>query len=130
MGKVKFHFDLVDVNEYMSLILQCLSSEEYKDAVEDKSADYREGAMWGMAFAAMYANTHATHYGALGVDEATPPQYLDIPLHYPCVHCGSCPVWLAAYEVAELSTHSEVVEACRARGCDLIGKPVPKELLK
>ncbi len=125
-----FPIDLVDAREYMSLMLECLSTKEYKDAVEDRSSEFREGAMWGMAFCSMYAQTHAQHFGArLILPDSSPEVKYDEPLHYPCNYCGSCPVWLAAYEAPGLETSGDVIEACKARKCPLVNQPVHKEVL-
>ena len=38
---------------------------------------------------------------------------------YPCDWCGSCPIWLAAFEIPELDTEDKLIRACRDRGCSL-----------
>ena len=45
---------------------------------------------------------------------------------YPCDWCGSCPIWLAAYEEGTgLDTEEKVVEACKKYyNCELVGKEV------
>lgn len=48
---------------------------------------------------------------------------------YPCQWCGSCPIWLAAYEEGTgLDTEEKVVEACKKYyNCELIGKEVMRD---
>lgn len=119
--------DLVETNEYMSLMLECLSTQEYKDAVARLSPEAREAAMWGMAFCSIYANVHATHYGAYLIkEEESPKMEDDTILTYPCNNCGSCPIWLAAYDIPELDTHEKVVQACHDKNCSLVGTYVLK----
>lgn len=45
---------------------------------------------------------------------------------YPCQWCGSCSVWLAAYEEGTgLDTEEEVIKACKKYyNCPLVGKEV------
>ena len=65
MEKVDAHIEtinLVDVKEFLSLILECISSPEYKEQIEDRSSDFIEGAMWGASFCALYANINSTYY--------------------------------------------------------------------
>ena len=45
-------------------------------------------------------------------------------LTYPCQYCGSCPVWLAAFDHPDLQTYEDVFEACDDRGCPLVGMEV------
>lgn len=54
--------DLVEVREFMSLILECLGSQEYKEATKDMSNAEKSAAMWGASFCAIYANINANHY--------------------------------------------------------------------
>ena len=120
--------DLVGTSEFLSRMLEGPHSQEYAKASEGKSADFLEGAQWGISFGAMYANAKSRHY-YLDPDNTPSRQCDDILLYYPCNYCGECPIWLAAYEIPELSTSGEVVEACRKRGCSLVGMPVPREEL-
>ena len=48
---------------------------------------------------------------------------------YPCNWCGSCPIWLAAYEEGTgLDTEEKVVEACKKYyNCELVGKEVEED---
>jgi hypothetical protein len=65
MEKVSAHtetINLVDVKEFLSLILECISSPEYKDQIADRSPEFIEGAMWGASFCALYANINSTYY--------------------------------------------------------------------
>ena len=65
MEKVSAHtetINLVDVKEFLSLILECINSPEYKDQIADRSSDFIEGAMWGASFCALYANINSTYY--------------------------------------------------------------------
>lgn len=50
-------------------------------------------------------------------------------LVYPCQWCGSCPIWLAAYEEGTgLDTEEKVVEACKKYyNCELVGKEVMRD---
>ena len=45
-------------------------------------------------------------------------------LTYPCQYCGSCPIWLAAYDHPDLQTYEDVFEACDSEGCPLVGMEV------
>ena len=45
-------------------------------------------------------------------------------LTYPCQYCGSCPVWLAAFDHPDFQTYEDVFEACDDRGCPLVGMEV------
>ena len=47
-------------------------------------------------------------------------------MKYPCQYCGSCPIWLAAYEEgADLETTEQVIEACKKYyNCPLVGQEV------
>ena len=47
-------------------------------------------------------------------------------LTYPCQYCGSCPIWLAAYEEdTGLETTEQVVAACKKYyNCPLVGQEV------
>lgn len=46
---------------------------------------------------------------------------------YPCNYCGSCPIWLAAFEIPELDTEDKLIRACRDRGCSLCEMEVGEE---
>lgn len=47
---------------------------------------------------------------------------------YPCNYCGSCPIWLAAFEPdTGLNTIEDVIEECDARGCPLVGQKVTED---
>ena len=48
---------------------------------------------------------------------------------YPCQWCGSCPVWLAAYEEGTgLDTPEQVIAACKKYyNCKLVGKEVEED---
>lgn len=106
----------VDRDEFMRQMLKCLGSEEYKKALECVEVD-PASAQWGMAFCVNYACVH------------TP--YMTIQDHrdtYPCNYCGSCPVWLAAFEHdTGLDTLEQVIIECVKRGCDLVGKKVEQD---
>lgn len=47
-------------------------------------------------------------------------------LTYPCQYCGSCPIWLAAYEEGTgLETTEQVIAACKKYyNCSLVGQEV------
>lgn len=114
--------DLVEANEYMHLMLECLGTQEYKDATKDLSPEAKQAAMWGMSFCSIYANVHATHYGAYLIEEEKEPKLEnDTILSYPCNHCGECDVWLAAYSTPVLDTYEKVVQECKRRKCQLVG---------
>ena len=51
-------------------------------------------------------------------------------MNYPCQWCGSCPVWLAAYEEGTgLDTEEKVIEACKKYyDCHLVGKKVEEPM--
>lgn len=74
----------VDRDEFVSQMLKCLGSEEYKKALECTDAN-AASAQWGMAFCSNYAMVHTPY--------VTLQDHRDI---YPCNYCGSCPLWLAA----------------------------------
>lgn len=48
---------------------------------------------------------------------------------YPCRRCGSCLIWLAAYEEGTgLDTPEQVIAACKKYyNCKLVGKEVEEE---
>ena len=48
-------------------------------------------------------------------------------LTYPCQYCGSCSIWLAAFEPSTgLDTIEKVIAAChKYHNCELVGKEVP-----
>lgn len=54
--------NLIDVNEFLSLILECMNSNEYKEMIKDRSPEFIEGAMWGASYCAIYANINSTYY--------------------------------------------------------------------
>ena len=102
----------VDRDEFVSQMLKCLSSEEYKKALECTDAN-AASAQWGMAFCANYASVH------------TPYTILESKDTYPCNWCGSCPIWLAAFEPnSGVETFEQLVIQCVKRGCNLVGKKV------
>ena len=45
---------------------------------------------------------------------------------YPCQRCGSCPIWLAAYEEGTgFDTEEKVIAACKQYyQCELVGKEI------
>lgn len=47
-------------------------------------------------------------------------------MKYPCQYCGSCPIWLAAYEEGTgLETPDQVIAACKKYyNCSLVGQEV------
>ena len=45
-------------------------------------------------------------------------------MYYPCMYCGSCPIWLAAFDHPELQNYEDVIEACDGEGCPLVGQEV------
>lgn len=46
-------------------------------------------------------------------------------MKYPCDYCGSCGIWLAAFEKGtDLETRERVIGACTKRKCPLVGKEV------
>ena len=49
--------------------------------------------------------------------------------YYPCQWCGSCPVWLAAYEEGTgLDTPEQIKAACKKYyNCELVDTPVMEE---
>ena len=50
-------------------------------------------------------------------------------MYYPCMYCGSCPVWLAAYNHPSLQTYEDIIEACDAEGCPFVGQEVKDDLV-
>lgn len=48
-------------------------------------------------------------------------------LTYPCQYCGSCPIWLAAFDHPDLKTYEDVIAACEAESCSLVDQEVIKE---
>ena len=49
-------------------------------------------------------------------------------MKYPCNYCGSCGIWLAAFEPGtDLDTKERVIGACAKRKCPLVGKEVIPE---
>ena len=123
--------DMIDSKEAMALALESINSQEFKDYIADRSQEFLMGALWGTSFSAMYINTHAQHYGAKLVDNTSPKMEDDLLLYYPCDYCGSCSIWLAAYEEGTgLETEEKVIEVCKRRGCELVGTHVPKEVMR
>lgn len=106
----------VDRDEFVKQMLKCLGSEEYKKALECSDVT-AASAQWGMAFCANYAMVH------------TP--YMTVQDHkdtYPCNYCGSCSLWLAAFEPdSTVETLEDLVIQCVRRGCDLVGKKVEED---
>lgn len=45
-----------------------------------------------------------------------------IKRYYPCDYCGSCPIWLAAFDHSDLKTYEDIIKACKAEDCQLVGK--------
>ena len=46
-------------------------------------------------------------------------------MKYPCNYCGSCGIWLAAFEKETgLETKEQVIKACMKRKCPLVEKEV------
>lgn len=122
--------DMIDSKEAMALALESINSQEFKDYTLTRSKEFVSGALWGISFGALYANTHAQHYGAKLVDNTSPKMEDDLLLYYPCNYCGSCSAWLAAYEIGALETHEELIAECKRRGCELVGTHVPKEVMR
>lgn len=107
----------VDRDQFMSNMLKCLDTEDYKKATEHMTDGEKHAAWTGMAFCAMYASTH-TPYIAIHDERKT----------YPCNWCGSCPIWLAAFELdTGLDTLEKVIVECTKRGCNLVGKKVEND---
>ena len=106
----------VNRDEFVNQMLKCLKSEEYQKALKCTDV-HAASTQWGMAFCANYATVH------------TP--YMTMPDHkntYPCNYCGSCPVWLAAYEPnTGLDTLEKVIIECARRDCHLVGKKVEND---
>ena len=50
-------------------------------------------------------------------------------LRYPCQYCGSCPIWLAAFEPdTGLDTIEKVIESCLSYyRCPLVGQEVEED---
>ena len=48
---------------------------------------------------------------------------------YPCNYCGSCSIWLSAYEPGSgIYTEEQLIEACKKYyNCPLPGLEVPKK---
>lgn len=46
-------------------------------------------------------------------------------MKYPCDWCGSCSIWLAAFEVEELDTYEKLVATCKQYECPIVGTEVP-----
>lgn len=106
----------VDRDEFVSQMIKCLGSEEYKKALECTEAN-AASAQWGMAFCANYASVH------------TP--YMEVYDHkntYPCNYCGECSLWLAAFDKdSKIETWEDLLVQCIKRGCDLVGKRVEND---
>ena len=106
----------VDRDEFVSQMLKCLSSEEYKKALENSDVS-PASAQWGMAFCANYAMVN-TPYMTLQDHRDT----------YPCNYCGSCPVWLAAFEPnQDIETWEQLIIECVRRDCRIVGKKVEND---
>lgn len=106
----------VDRDEFVSQMLKCLSSEEYKKALENSDVS-PASAQWGMAFCANYAMVN-TSYMTLQDHRDT----------YPCNYCGSCPVWLAAFEPnQDIETWEQLIIECVRRDCRIVGKKVEND---
>lgn len=106
----------VDRDKFMSQMLKCLGSEEYKKALECSDVN-AASAQWGMAFCANYAAVN-TPYMLLQDHRDT----------YPCNYCGSCPLWLAAFEPdSSVETWEQLIIECVRRGCDIVGKKVEND---
>lgn len=113
-NKVKIY---VDRDEFMRQMLKCLGSEEYKKSFGELTPAEQTAAMSGMAFCANYACVN-TPYVMLQNHKDT----------YPCNYCGSCPIWLAAFEPNQgIETWEDLIVQCVKRGCDLIGKKVEND---
>ena len=54
--------DMVEVREFMAQMLECMKSQEYKDATKDMTLAETTAAMWGIAFSSLYANLKSKHY--------------------------------------------------------------------
>ena len=49
--------------------------------------------------------------------------------YYPCDYCGECKIWLAAFDHSDLKTYEDVIEACEATACPLVGQEVKDDLV-
>lgn len=49
--------------------------------------------------------------------------------YYPCDYCDDCKIWLAAFDHPDLKTYEDVIEACVATACSLVGQEVPDGLV-
>ena len=106
----------VDRDEFVRQMLKCLSSEEYKKALENSDVS-PSSAQWGMAF--------CTNYAMVNTPYVTSQDHRDI---YPCNYCGSCPLWPAAFEPDQgLETLEQLIVECIRRGCNLVGKKVEND---
>lgn len=106
----------VDRDEFVRQMLKCLSSEEYKKALENSDVS-PASAQWGMAFCANYAMVN-TPYMTLQDHRDT----------YPCSYCGSCPVWLAAFEPGQgVETWEQLIIECVRRDCRIVGRKVEND---
>lgn len=59
---------LIDTKEFGRVILDFIGSDEFNDLItncEDGNADFKRGAMWGMAMASIKAFTECTQYSVL-----------------------------------------------------------------
>lgn len=106
----------VDRDEFVLQMLKSLSSEEFKEAIENSNVS-PASAQWGIAFCINYALANTPY--------VTLQDYRDI---YPCNHCGSCSLWLAAFEPNQgLETLEQLIAECVKRGCNLVGKKVEND---
>lgn len=106
----------VDRDEFIRQMLECLSSEKYKKALENSNVS-PASAQWGITFCINYALANTPY--------VTLQDHRDI---YPCNHCGSCSLWLAAFEPNQgLETLEQLIAECVKRGCDLVGKKVEND---
>lgn len=100
----------VDVIDAGNVILDAIGSKKTWEAIKDYSDEFKRGAMWGMPWAMTHIYANA-------------PKHTSIE-RYPCQHCGSCPVWLAAGDTDEINTYHELLEACFKKGCNIVGTEV------
>ena len=109
MEKVKV---LVDRDEFMSQMIKCIGSEEWKVAFKDKPKSELTAAMAGIGFASCYAAVNTV-------------EHLTTRTVRPCQWCGECPIWTWAFEDgSELDTWPKVIAECVRRDCPVVGEDV------
>lgn len=81
----------------------------------------------GMIGMSLYIKTFSLLRGSIETASALEVQKMNENLTYPCNYCGSCPIWLAAFDHPDLKTYEDVIAECEAESCPLVGQKVIKE---